>query len=98
MVPGVCHAVRTGTVTVLDTAGITVEKSLKAQSDPGPYAVATHPQRLTQAASLRQVSGITWLESSHVVLVMAKPARSVIDLPLETVDRTQWPVVFDRPP
>jgi DNA-binding beta-propeller fold protein YncE len=34
---------RTGTVTVLDTAGNTIEKSLKIQSDPGPYGIATHP-------------------------------------------------------
>jgi DNA-binding beta-propeller fold protein YncE len=34
---------RTGTVTVLDAAGSTIEKSLKVQSDPGPYGVATHP-------------------------------------------------------
>jgi YVTN family beta-propeller protein len=34
---------RTGTVTVLDAVGNTIEKSLKVQSDPGPYGVATHP-------------------------------------------------------
>jgi DNA-binding beta-propeller fold protein YncE len=33
----------TGTVTVLDTAGNIIEKSLKVQSDPGPYGIATHP-------------------------------------------------------
>jgi YVTN family beta-propeller protein len=34
---------RTGTVTVLDAVGNTIEKSLKVQSEPGPYGVATHP-------------------------------------------------------
>jgi len=34
---------RTGTVTVLDAVGNSIEKSLKVQSEPGPYGVATHP-------------------------------------------------------
>jgi YVTN family beta-propeller protein len=34
---------RTGTVTVLDAVGNSIEKSLKVQSEPGPYGIATHP-------------------------------------------------------
>jgi YVTN family beta-propeller protein len=34
---------RTGTVSVLDAVGNEIEKSLKVQSEPGPYGVATHP-------------------------------------------------------
>ena len=34
---------RTGTVTVLDAVGNSIEKSLKMQSEPGPYGIATHP-------------------------------------------------------
>jgi YVTN family beta-propeller protein len=34
---------RAGTVTVLDAGGNSIDKSLKVQSDSGPYGVATHP-------------------------------------------------------
>jgi YVTN family beta-propeller protein len=72
---------RTGTVSVLDAVGNSIEKSLKVQSDPDPYGVATHPA----AASMSPTTVATSSGGS------IPPPTTSDPMPESTSALTGWP-------